>query len=113
VSGAAVTWTFGDTPEKADERMAVHEGRFHTFPRQHRVRRRAIMSTLIWKLSPWDGEVHGFRGLDGDTAEALCEHTTPTTKLAQPGDQRRCMRCLLFHGDELADRIGDHHRYAP
>jgi hypothetical protein len=71
-----------------------------------------VPNALIWKVSPWDGEVHGFRELGGDTAKAVCEHSAPIGKLADAGDQRRCLRCLLFHGDELADHIGDRDRYA-
>lgn len=73
-----------------------------------------MSDALIWKLSPWDGVVHGFRELGETTSEAICEHSAPTVKLAEPEEQhKRCMRCLLFHGDALADAIDHRVRNAP
>jgi hypothetical protein len=71
------------------------------------------MSALIWKVSPWDHWVHAFRELGEIASEAICGHCAPTSRLGAPMDRdRRCLGCLLLHGDELADRIGDRDRYA-
>jgi hypothetical protein len=68
---------------------------------------------LIWKLSPWDHQVHGFRELGEVASEAICQHSALTSRLDEPLDSdRRCQGCLLLHGDELADVIGDRDRYA-
>jgi hypothetical protein len=72
-----------------------------------------IMSGLIWKRSPWDHWVHGFRELGEFTSEAICEHSALTSRLSEPEDgDRRCLACLLLHGGDLVDRIGDRDRYA-
>ena len=71
------------------------------------------MSGLIWKVSPWDHWVHAFREFGEIASEAICQHCAPTSRLNYPTDNdRRCLGCLLLHGDELADRIGDRDRYA-
>lgn len=73
------------------------------------------MGDLIWLKSPWDHTVHAFRpDMVGEmTAEALCSHSALTGRLIEPGDvDRRCLACLLLHGDVLADRLGDRDRYA-
>jgi hypothetical protein len=57
--------------------------------------------------------VHAFRELGEIASEAICQHCTPTSRLTHPTDNdRRCLGCLLVHGDTLTDRLGDRNRYA-
>jgi hypothetical protein len=67
----------------------------------------------MWRTSPWDGLVHGFRpeNIGNVTAEAICTHSTLTTHLTTDNGQL-CQACALLHGDELAGRHGDPHRYS-
>jgi hypothetical protein len=68
---------------------------------------------LMWKLSPWDHRVHGFRMLGDVASEAICSHSAITSRLTEPSDQdRRCQGCLMIHGIELSERHGDTDRYA-
>jgi hypothetical protein len=76
------------------------------------------MAGLIWKVSPWDHRVHAFRELGEIASEAICQHCAPTSRLGEPTHaDRRCLGCLLVHGDDLvdrhADRVGDRDLWAP
>lgn len=52
-------------------------------------------------------ERHAFKDLTGHLAVALCEHTTPTTLLAEDDRSARlCPLCWLFFGTDLADQLG-------
>jgi hypothetical protein len=74
-----------------------------------------MTEVVVWKTSPWDHHVHAFRpDMIGEvTAEAVCSHSALASRLVEPGDiDRKCMGCLLLHGDGLADEFGDQDRYA-
>ena len=67
---------------------------------------------IEWWVSPWDGQTHAFRQRGEDVSQALCTHSAPTVRLANPDEgTRRCMPCLLTHGSELADQHGDAARW--
>ncbi|HET9142983.1 TauD/TfdA family dioxygenase [Actinophytocola sp.] len=63
---------------------------------------------ITWLLSPWDHLVHAFRveKIGEVVAEALCEHSATASRLTDQ-DGRRCLACLLLHGDDLAGRHGE------
>ena len=69
-------------------------------------------SHITWLLSPWYHLVHAFPdGKIGEVvAEALCEHSALASRLSDE-DGRKCLACLLLHGDELAARHGDANRW--
>lgn len=63
------------------------------------------MGELIWRLSPWDHNVHAFAMLGEVASEAMCTHSALTSRLTEPnGHDRRCQGCMLLHGIELAER---------
>lgn len=61
-----------------------------------------------WLLSPWDHHVHAFpeEWIGEVVAEALCEHSALARRLSNE-DGRKCLGCLLLHGDDLAEQHGD------
>lgn len=64
---------------------------------------------LLWRES-WDHYAHGFRTFGELTSTGLCGHDTRTSSLPSkdpPDYIRRCVACLLIHGQELAARRGD------
>lgn len=70
---------------------------------------------VVWRTSPWDHLVHGFApDMIGElTAQALCDHSALAARLTQPHHtDRKCLACLLLHGDTLAGQIGETDRYA-
>lgn len=65
-----------------------------------------------WKVSGNDLQEHGFYlGQRPDTWEALCTHSVPAAKVVDQGTSvlrvKRCISCLLVHGDDLANNGGD------
>jgi hypothetical protein len=71
------------------------------------------MGELLWRKSPWDGNVHAFRELGEIASEAICEHSALTSRLQTPTNRdRKCHACLLLHGLELSEKHGDADRYA-
>jgi hypothetical protein len=67
---------------------------------------------LVWRMSPWDNLVHGFRPerIGEVTAEAICSHSALTRRLTEEYG-RLCQACVLLHGDELARRDSDADRF--
>jgi hypothetical protein len=67
---------------------------------------------ITWLLSPWDHRVHAFRDekIGEVVAEALCEHSATASRLTNQ-DGRRCLACLLLHGDDLATLQGETNRW--
>ena len=63
------------------------------------------MAEPIWRVSPWDHQLHAFHEFGSVVSAALCEHSARTSALAE-GEGRRCMACLLLLGDAIADRLG-------
>lgn len=68
---------------------------------------------IAWLLSPWDHLVHAFRDdkIGEIVAEALCDHSATTSRLTNQ-DGRRCLACLLLHGDDLANLHGEMNRWS-
>lgn len=68
---------------------------------------------VVWLISGNDFQTHAFYDVDKAVGflEALCEHSVPPDRLVDPKDTaltpRRCVACLLMHGNDLANEHGD------
>jgi hypothetical protein len=68
---------------------------------------------VVWLISGNDFQEHAFHDVDETKGflEALCEHSVQPDRLVNPNETaltaKRCVACLLIHGDELADQHGD------
>ena len=73
---------------------------------------RGQSSRINWLLSPWDQLVHAFpdEKIGEVVAEAMCSHSAMASHLSNE-DGRRCLACLLLHGDELAAQHGEANRW--
>ena len=61
----------------------------------------------LWRWS-WDHLVHGFVELGELTSTGLCGHVASTTTLQEPAESiRRCVACLLIHGQQLDDKTAE------
>jgi hypothetical protein len=62
---------------------------------------------LLWRES-WDHHSHGFTDLGEINSTGLCGHVAATSTLTEPAEYvRRCMGCLMIHGQRLSERLGD------
>jgi hypothetical protein len=69
-------------------------------------------STVEWWVSHYDQWVHAYRARGEIYSEAVCTHTTMSSKLTDDdGTAVRCMACVLIVGDELTEHHAERDRW--